>query len=358
MKNADSYCFFVGTQAELIKLVPVIQEFKKRNIPFTFIASGQNSLPSSLLQDIKIDIHLHRTIIFQHMAWVLFWFFKTIFQGYFIIKKKLGKVKNGIFIVHGDTISSLMGAVLGRLLGFKVAHIESGLRSFNIWSPFPEEIDRLLISYLATYHFCPNGWALHNLRYMPGKKINTEQNTLWEHFQLAMQRPIALSAAFSNPYFLFVIHRQENLFNRPLIELLIREILSQTKYLNAVFILHGPTLSVLQRYDLLKVLKKNKKVILLPRQDYYQFTHIITHCEFIVTDGGSNQEESYYMGKPCLLLRNGTERIEGLNTNVVISHNDPATIRAFFKSYKSYQRNPLASETKPSTIIVDTLVNI
>lgn len=358
MKNASSYCFFVGTQAELIKLLPVIQEFKKRNIPFTFIASGQNTLPPSLLQDIPINIHLHRTIIFQHMAWVLLWFFKTIFQGYFIIKKKLENVKGSVFIVHGDTISSLMGVVLGRLLGCKVAHVESGLRSFNLWSPFPEEIDRLLISCLASYHFCPNEWAIRNLRHMLGKKINTQQNTLWEQFQAALQTPTILPSNLHHPYFLFVIHRQENLFNRPLVELLIKEVLVQAKYLNAVFILHGPTLSVLKRYDLLKTLENNKNIILLPRQDYNQFTHIIAQCEFMVTDGGSNQEESYYLGKPCLLLRSVTERIEGLNGNVVISGNDLGKIRNFFKTYKIYQKQPLSSPVKPSTIIVDALARI
>lgn len=355
MKPSPQYCFFVGTQAELIKLRPVIMEFKKRKIPYTFIASGQNSLPQSLLDGITIDIHLYRTIIFQHMLWVLSWFFKTIFQGYFIIRKKQGQTKNGIFIVQGDTISSLMGAVLGRLLGYKIAHIESGLRSFNLMSPFPEEIDRLLVSALASYHFCPNDWAVHNLKNTPGIKINTYQNTLWEHFQQAMQRKMALPNELHKPYFLFVIHRQENLLNRTLMERLIREVLAQTKKLNAVFILHGPTQSVLTRYGLMHLLEKNKRVILLPRQDYYAFTHIIAKSTFIITDGGSNQEEAYYLGKPCLILRSATERIEGLDRNVILQKKDTKAIQKFCKSYSTYSHKPLHSTVQPSKIIVDTL---
>lgn len=358
MKNAGKYCFFVGTQAELIKLRPVLLEFQRRNIPFTFIASGQNPLPESLLQGIEVDIYLYRTIIFQHMLWVLSWFFKTIVQGYFIIRKKLGNIKDGYFIVQGDTISTLMGAVLGKLLGFKVVHIESGLRSYNFKYPFPEEIDRILVSRLSSYHFCPNEWAVHNLKNRKGIKVNTKQNTLWEHFQEALKRPIHLPKELEKPYFLFVIHRQENLFSRSLMELLIHEVLSQTKHLNAVFILHGPTHNTLIEYDLMGVLQENKRVILLPRQDYYSFTHILANCTFMVTDGGSNQEEAYYLGKPCLLLRSVTERIEGLHENVVLSANKTEVIRTFFKTYRQYQRKPLSAHVSPSTIIVDELTRV
>jgi len=356
MNKAGKYCFFVGTQAELIKLLPVIKEFQSRNIPFTFIASGQNPLPESLLQGIEVDIYLYRTIIFQHMLWVLSWFFKTIIQGYFIIQKRLGRVNNGYFIVQGDTISTLMGAVLGRLLGYRIVHIEAGLRSFNLKYPFPEEIDRLLVSTLSSYHFCPNDWAVNNLRNVKGIKVNTKQNTLWEHFNEALKRPIILPKELEKPYFLFVIHRQENLFSRSLMELLIHEVLTQTKHLNAVFILHGPTHNILVQYDLMGVLQENRKVILLPRQDYYHFTHILAHCEFMVTDGGSNQEEAYYLGKPCLLLRSVTERIEGLKENVVLSSNDTKVIRQFFKTYRQYKRPALTCSVSPSSIIVDTLV--
>ena len=79
------------------------------------------------------------------------------------------------------------------------------------------------------------------------------------------------------------------------------------------------------------------------------------NAEFIVTDGGSNQEESYYMGKPCLLLRTETERMEGLGHNVVISNFDSAVIDNFLCYYKLYQKEPISKTISPSQIIIDHL---
>jgi len=358
MVKKDHYCFFVGTQAELIKLLPVIREFEKRNIPFAFISSGQNELSKELLGNVHIDIQLHEKILFPHMFWVIVWFFQTMLRGFFVINKQIKRSDRDIMLIHGDTISSLMGALLGRMLGFKIAHIEAGLRSFNMTSPFPEEIDRLIISKLTTYHFCPNKWACDNLKKTRGIKINTVQNTLWEQYQCASKKRITLDTNLKIPYFLFVIHRQENLYNRELVTSLVSEILKQSDQLNAVFILHEPTKIALIQYNLLDTLKKNKNVILIPRQDYYLFSKIIENSQFMVTDGGSNQEESYYMGKPCLVLRTVTERTEGLGENVVMSNNNLETIHDFFVHYKKYMRKPLVSSVKPSEIIVDYLQNI
>lgn len=357
MEKSPRYCFFVGTQAELIKLLPVIRTFKERNIPFTFISSGQNELSKQLLENTHIDIQLHEKILFPHMFWVVVWFFQTMLRGYFVMNTKIKRAHRCILIVHGDTISSLMGAILGKLLGFRIAHIEAGLRSFNMVSPFPEEIDRLIISKLTTYHFCPNKWACNNLKSVRGIKINTIQNTLWEQFCFAINKKTTAPVQQNKPYFLLVIHRQENLYNQKLITNLVTEILKQASKLNIVFILHEPTKIALTKYSLLKKLEKNNRVILLPRQDYYAFTKIIEQCECMVTDGGSNQEESYYLGKPCLILRTVTERIEGLQENVVMSNNDPAVIQTFFADYKKYKRKPLLSSDKPSEIIVNFLEN-
>jgi len=358
MKNSPQYCFFVGTRAELIKLLPVFHAFEKRNIPFTFISSGQNELSKELLGNTHIDIQLHEKILFPHMFWVIVWFFQTMLRGFFIINKRIKPSERGTMLIHGDTISSLMGALLGRALGFKIAHIEAGLRSFNMTSPFPEEIDRFIISKLTTYHFCPNKWACDNLKKTRGIKINTLQNTLWEQYQRASKKKIALPNSIHKPYFLFVIHRQENLYNKELVTSLVSEIVKQSDQLNAVFILHEPTKIALIQYNLLDTLKKNKNVILLARQDYYLFSKIIENSQCMVTDGGSNQEESYYMGKPCLILRKVTERIEGLGGNVLLSNNEPNTIHNFFDNYKKYSTKPLVSWAKPSEIIVDYLQSI
>ncbi len=82
---------------------------------------------------------------------------------------------------------------------------------------------------------------------------------------------------------------------------------------------------------------------------------LLQRCAFLITDGGSNQEEAYYLGVPCLLLRRRTERVEGLGENVVLSHCDPETIAGFVAGFDRYRRPPLMIQERPSRLIVDRL---
>jgi len=90
---------------------------------------------------------------------------------------------------------------------------------------------------------------------------------------------------------------------------------------------------------------------------YPEFMHVIKNAEFVITDGGSNQEECYYLGVPTLLLRNVTERIEGLDRNVVISKNDLGKIKDFVKNHKRFRFPPISPQVKPSEIILDYVMN-
>ena len=95
--------------------------------------------------------------------------------------------------------------------------------------------------------------------------------------------------------------------------------------------------------------------MLLPRQNFFKFHNLLTKAEFIITDGGSNQEECYYLGTPCLLLRSETERLEGIGENVVISNFNPTIIEDFVLNYNSYRRQPIPATFSPSRFIVDQL---
>ena len=93
----------------------------------------------------------------------------------------------------------------------------------------------------------------------------------------------------------------------------------------------------------------------MPRLPFIQFIHLLDKAQFIATDGGSNQEESYYLGKPCLILRNVTERTDGLGKNAVLSKGKEDTILHFTQNYKKYKRGRARLEERPSKIIVDYL---
>lgn len=357
---------FVGTTAEFIKLVPIIKELKKRKLDFKIITSGQNQIVleefkqitgnikinhSFLVKQLKLKIHP----IIDFAVWVMrsfvlyISFFSKEFEG-------LDK-KNIYFIVHGDTISALMGALVAKINGVKVLHIESGLRSFNFFEPFPEEICRFFVSRLADIHFCPNKWSVNNLKGKSGIKINTQNNTLIESLDLAFNtRPKSpIRKIIGNKkYFLLILHRQEHIFFKKDLTKRLLDIFTKfsNKDLKCVLVLHSLTEKFLKSQS---PNKNYKNVITIPRVPYIKFMKILSDSEFVATDGGSNQEECYYLGKPCLILRQVTERIEGLGKNAVLSNDRERLINNFLKNYKKYSKKPIKKYTSPSNIIVNYL---
>lgn len=356
----------MGTTAEYIKLAPIVREFKRRKISFKIITSGQTKVFFENLTGYtgKISPYMKFKEKGKRSSLPLFgwWTIRTFFSALFSLSKEFNGLNkdNSYFIVHGDTISSLMGSCIAKIYGLKLIHIESGLRSFNFMEPFPEEICRYIISFLADIHFCPNGWCKKNLKNAPGIKINTFNNTLIETYQFsrsAKKFPFHLGyiRKTGGKYFVMVVHRQEHvIFGKRETQKFISGILkSSDKNLKCIFIGHDTA------KKFLKFVQGNpqwaNRVIMVPRLPYLDFMKLLEQSEFIVTDGGSNQEEAYYMGKPCLALRKRTERIEGLKKNVVIGSEDRKIVNDFLKNYKTYRRRPVKTKQRPSEIIVDYL---
>jgi UDP-N-acetylglucosamine 2-epimerase (non-hydrolysing) len=243
----------------------------------------------------------------------------------------------------------------------KIAHIEAGLRSFNFLQPFPEEIDRLLVSNVADIHFCPNEWAINNIRNKRGLKINTKNNTLIDSLKIALDENVHskfLSDNHNSKFFIFILHRQENLLNKKLVDHLMNNVIEASHNLPCLFILHEPTKKVLSDMNIIEKLKTEKNITLLSRVSYLEFMQILSSAEYIITDGGSNQEECYYLGKPCLILREKTERIEGLNDNVLLGGSNVALIDSFISNYKSYKRKVVPNNESPSLVITNILLNL
>ena len=255
-----------------------------------------------------------------------------------------------------------MGTLVARLYGLKLVHIESGLRSFNFLEPFPEELCRYIISRLADIHFCPNSWSVDNLSGVKGEKVNTFENTLIETFLFAMARKsrhpfVRRIQKEQKKYFVLVAHRQEHvLFNRNKTKELLRFVLHNIPdNIRCLFLVHDISAGFVESLELLIPEDLADKITKVNRLPYSDFMHLLNGSEFVVTDGGSNQEELYYMGKPCLLIRNYTERMEGLNRNVVLSKNNKRSIRKFIENYETYIQPSVHVTVPPSTIIVDHL---
>jgi UDP-N-acetylglucosamine 2-epimerase (non-hydrolysing) len=269
-------------------------------------------------------------------------------------RQVFGSEARGIVLVHGDTFSTLLGALMARVAGLRVGHVESGLRSFRLFHPFPEEITRRLTFRLSHVLYCPGQWAVDNLARSRREKVNTRDNTLCDALALALAAPRRRAHLPAAAFGLVSLHRYENIFRRERFEQLIEILEELAERHRLLFILHPPTESQLHRFGFHRRLADHPQVELRPRHTYFDFVSLLEAADFVVTDGGSVQEESSYLGVPCLLLRKATERREGLGENVVLSLLDRERIREFARDPQIHRRPAALSRHSPSDRIVDS----
>src|SRR3989338_6315645 len=306
-KTDKIFYFFIGTTAELIKIAPVIHEFQKRNIVFKIITSGQNKINFEDLTPytgaITSYISLREKVNKSSGILFAFWAIGSLYEGMMTLRKEISskKRRKSYLIVHGDTVSALIGSLIAKILGIRLVHVESGLYSHNYLEPFPEEICRNIIDRISNVLFPSSHWALKNVKDCRGTKIMTKQNTLIECFLWAINAK-----------------HVSNKINK----------------------------------------KITKKIILIPRLPYQDYLMLMKNAQFIATDSCINQLEAYYLGLPYLGLRNYTEQPEGLGKNVTICKGNYKLMKSFLTNYKNYKQKPilLKKDYTPSKIIVGFLL--
>lgn len=358
--------FLLGTRAQLIKMAPLMYECSVRQIPYNFIflAQHKNTIyemidafeikkPDHIINDIGIDITKSK----QMFIWSL----KSLIQ----LTNKKNKIflndKKGIVLLHGDAPPVLLGGLGAKYMKLKIALVESGLRSFDFFNPFPEELTRFITWKLGLidYHFCFDDISERNLKKFKGKVFNVGMNTMYDAQQLALKKRNKFETKIpSKKYAIVTIHRYENIYKKERIERIVNILEYTCKQIHLFFILHPPTKVALKNFNLYNRLDKNKSIELSPRYPFFEFNNILYQSEFIFTDGGSNQEEAYYMGKPCLLLRYKTERKEGLNYNVVLSEFKDDIIYDFVKNYNKFKSYEYKIQNSPSRSIINHIINL
>lgn len=356
--------FILGTEAELIKMFPIMLELKKRKTDYNFIGTGQHDLGKSEILGIfglkKPDFMLSSNVLFTSIAKMFFWFFRMVLK-YRNKKHDIFKGdKDGIVFVHGDALSTLLGALIAKSRGLKVAHVEAGVRSGNMFAPFPEEITRRIVSAVADFHFCPGAEYLKNLeQYKKSVRVNIRFNTALD--AIANIKPkfggirLAGLARLPEKYFIFIMHRTENLLDTNMVKNVIALLNKMTKNTKAIFITHHTTEHTLKALGIYGSVKNNRNITVIPRQSFSRFMKILWKADFIASDGGGNQQECSYIGIPNLILRKVIEGKEGLGRNAVLSKLDPKIIEDFFLNYKKYRVKPNDFKYSPSRTVVATL---
>lgn len=333
---------FIGTRAQLIKMAPIVLEIERRKLPLNLVFTGQHKETMDQIADDFGIIAKPRflyvgkeiTGILQMAIWFVVSFYNAIRRAkYFMLRPK---DERNVILVHGDTFSTLLGALLGRVLSVDVAHIEAGLRSHNIFHPFPEELTRLAVFRLSRLSFCPGEWACKNMTAYSSKIINTHGNTLRDALKFMLTFPKRIFLPFDQDYGIASIHRFENVFNRVALEKIIALIEVAATHFPIAFVLHPSTRKKLMQFQLLDRLEKNRQIKILPRMGYADFVQLMQAAKFVITDGGGNQEELSYLGIPTLLMRKATERHEGIGTTAILCNYDEAVLVKFMISLRSF----------------------
>lgn len=356
--------FFIGTEAELMKMFRVIQEARHRGYDCKIISNGQNDIKCSPYLELvggKIDVDLTEQMPSEKSTWsYLKWFIKTEQLGIRVMKREKEECRNEmLMIVHGDTMSTLMGARIARKCHIEYMHVESGFRSYNWLSPFPEEIDRYLASKYAVINFCPKSEATeYASKAFKGKAVNTLYNTGIETLFCALEQ-IEYEGR-KNPigekYFLTAIHRQENLLNESFMKKTFSLIFEFSKKMKCVFIYHIQTERALKKFGLWDKFETCPNIIKIPRQEYTTFINYVIHSEYVMADGCGNQQEFYYLGQPYLIMRTEIEeKSEGLGWNAMCFKGDFEKVKEFVEQYETYKKDRIKLEKRPSDIIMDAI---
>lgn len=257
--------------------------------------------------------------------------YRTIKNHIHQTDKRLGT--KSVVLVHGDTLTTVVGSYLGKFLGLPVGHVEAGLRSGSWKNPFPEELDRRIAAKFARIHFPPNDFAKANLtkEKVKGDIVVTTFNTAKDAIE---KSDIFVSKAYHElllpkRYLLVLLHRTELLENKANFEAILKVIRNHAEQgNNIVFTMHTTTSERIKSYNFAYYLD-HPLITIIPKQPYFDFMAIVKHSTYVITDGGGLQEDSYFLGIPVVVHRERTERQEGIGENAVLSKMDITVVEKF-----------------------------
>ena len=305
-----------GTRPEGIKMAPIIKELEKRdNIEsVTCITAQHREMLDQVLNifDIKPDYDLN---IFQPGQSLT----KITTRALEGLEEVIIKEKPDVLLVQGDTTTVFSGALAAFYQGVKVGHVEAGLRSGNIHSPYPEEANRMLTGILTDYHFAPTTRNKDNLtkENYPEDKIYITGNTVIDALQYVIKEGYTFENNLLNELdyknkriILMTSHRRENI-GKPMENIFtaVNDIVNKYDDVEVIFPVH---LNPKVRDIANSILGKNPRIHLIDPLDYQPFTNLENKVHLVVTDSGGLQEEAPTLGKPVLVVREETERPEGI----------------------------------------------
>ena len=301
-----------GTRPEAIKMCPLARELKTRpGIETVVCVTGQHrQMLDMVLETFQVVPDYDLSIMKQRQT--LFDVTVAVLEG---MKSVLAQEQPDVVLVHGDTSTTFVTALACYYLGITVGHVEAGLRTYNIYSPYPEEFNRQAVSILARYHFAPTETARQNLlrEGRDEKTIYVTGNTGIDALRTTVRADYAhpqLEWAKDSRLVLVEVHRRESL-GEPMARMFraIRRVAEEHPDVKVIYPIHmNPAVREVAERELSGM----ERIRIIEPLDVLDFHNFMARCHLILTDSGGIQEEAPSLGKPVLVMRDTTERPEGL----------------------------------------------
>lgn len=325
-----------GTRPEAIKMAPLVKKLQEYPDYFQTIVCVTGQHREMLDQVLRLfDITPDYDLNIMKPNQDLYDITSRILLG---MRDVLKEVQPDIMLVHGDTTTSMAAALAAFYQQIPVGHVEAGLRTGNIYSPWPEEMNRLITGRITTHHFSPTPLAKENLlrEHVDEKQIIVTGNTVIDALQMVVKRlaedkELASEVAAKinqmgydtkrlngdKRMVLITGHRREN-FGEGFLNIChaIKHLAEQYKDVDFVYPMH---LNPNVRKPVLEILgEKAENIFLIEPLDYLPFVYMMQHSTLILTDSGGVQEEAPGLGKPVLVMRDTTERPEAVEAGTVL----------------------------------------
>ncbi len=310
-----------GTRPEAIKMAPLVKVLEKReDIESIVCITAQHRQMLDQVMDI-FDIQADYDLDIMQSGQTLSDITSRVMKG---IEGVIAEAKPDIVLVHGDTTTTFAGALASFYCQTKIGHVEAGLRTYDKYSPFPEEMNRCLTTYLADLYFAPTENNEANLLkenvkpdtiYITGNTvIDAIKTTVRDDYVFADETLKTLD--FENKRIILVTaHRRENL-GEPL-KNICTAILNTANAFPDVEVVYPVHLNPLVRNTAFEILGNHPRIHLIDPLDVTELHNLMNRCYMVMTDSGGLQEEAPSLGKPVLVLRNETERPEAVTAGTV-----------------------------------------
>lgn len=321
-----------GTRPEAIKMCPLVNELKTRKgIKTVVCVTGQHRQMLDQVLDV-FGVTPDYDLSIMKDKQTLFDITTNILSG---IKSVLEEVKPDVVLVHGDTSTTFVTALACFYLQIPVGHVEAGLRTYNIYSPYPEEFNRQAVSIIAKYNFAPTELSRENL-IREGKDPSTiyvTGNTAIDALKTTVKTDYShpeLEWAKGSKLIIITAHRRENL-GEPMHHMFraIRRIMDEHKDVKAIYPIH---MNPIVRQEAEEELSGCNRIHIIEPLEVIDFHNFLAQSYMILTDSGGIQEEAPSLGKPVLVMRDTTERPEGIAAGTLkLVGTDEETIYKNFK---------------------------